>query len=352
MHKRKNRRLAIWLFGGLLVALAGVSVVGLVQGLRTPPRTTAVAVVAQPLSHERFEEVSAKLTELTIAQEPSASFDYLRTSMATDLSVAHDCHMLLHHLGHEAYKKYGSFSAAIAYQDGLCNSGYTHGAVEAQFLATDDVHGTLLATCAQAGERTFAAWQCYHGTGHGLMYVTGKDLNKSVLQCQEHTTDFARKSCVNGAFMEKFVVVSHTGMQSNAASTIDANLCKAQDAAYKTDCYFYAPTAYLTRSPGAYDGAFRECRGVEDDYQRVCVSGVGSQAMKDNVTKPELAVQVCQSAPRRLVVSCVQGAVQILVNHYASTEPVTPLCSTAFKDYKPVCLQVLANKRADFLQFE
>ncbi len=252
-----------WLLMNALSVLLLVGVLGTAFVIWNRSRQNTATMAAVPLTHEQFDAVSAKLTQLLNEQDPKVSFTYLRSLIAKDPSVAHDCHPLLHHLGRAAYQKYHTFGATIAYQDSLCNSGYTHGALEAYFLASPDIQQALQSACVGIGDATFQAWQCYHGTGHGLMLVTGKDLDKSLTLCQEHTTDFARKACVNGVFMERFIVVSHMGGAVAGAQAIQTSLCQNQPSEYKSDCYFYAPTAYLARHQNAYGGAFHECIQAE-----------------------------------------------------------------------------------------
>ncbi len=294
--------------------------------------------VAEPISHHEFEAQTTKLDALLTQNDPRASFDYLRTTIKDDPVVARVCHPLLHHLGHSAYEKYKDFNTAVNYQDGLCNSGYIHGVIEAHFMVSDDINVALQTTCpTQESKQTFQQWQCNHGMGHGAMYYTGKDLPQSLSLCETLATKQARNSCINGAFMERFIIVSHSGTHTSDTSNVTIDLCKQQADKYKSDCYIYAPTAYLERHPNEYDGAFDDCDNADSGYVGTCIYGVGGQAMKENVTRPEVARDVCKNAPRKFVSSCIAGAIGVLINHHATTLPVQPLCQTTFSEFKDTC---------------
>lgn len=294
--------------------------------------------VVQPLSHSQFESTKATLIALLEANDPNASFRYLREAMDKDPALARECHSLLHHMGQVAYKKYHDFNETISYQDGLCNSGYTHGAIEAHLIASPDVQATLNTTCAEAVNKDkIQQWQCYHGLGHGAMYSTGKNLARSLSLCESLSTTFARSACINGTFMERFIVINHSGAISPDSSSVNTGLCKQQKQEYKSDCYFYAPSAYLGRSTNDYTGAFEDCKKSESSYINACFRGIGSQVTKENVTRPEVAQEVCKKAPSKYVKSCIEGAVSLLINHHASTVSVEPLCSNLFTQFKASC---------------
>lgn len=293
---------------------------------------------AEPLSHQQHEEIKVQLTKVLQEKDAKASLDLLRNAIKNDTSLARECHPLLHHLGHAAYKKYGGFEKSISYQDGLCNSGYTHGTIEAHFMASKDTQATLQTTCpGKDAKETFQVWQCYHGIGHGVMYHTNKDLAQSLSMCENLATDFAQNACANGAFMERFIVVSHTGASVKNASDVNAEICRQQSIKYKPECYMYSATAYLEQHTNDFIGAFDECMNVEKNYTATCVYGVGGQAMKENITHPEVSKNICQNAHNKYQNTCIAGAIGILINHNASTAPVEPLCDTTFAQYKTIC---------------
>ena len=332
----KNKKLIL----ASIISVCAVVVVGLTIYFYAEYGTSNQSInAAQPLSHYQLEEVKAKLVELLKERGPRASFDYLRSAIKNDTALARECHPLLHHVGHAAYQEYKDFTKTVSYQDGLCNSGYTHGAIEAYFIASSDIQAALTSACPAQNKATFQQWQCYHGVGHGVMYYTGKDVPQSLSLCESLSSDFARNACVNGIFMERFIVVSHSGAPTKNTADTTIALCKQQVDAYKADCYIYAPTAYLEQHINDYSGAFIDCQNAEAEYIGACIYGVGGQAAKDNITRPEVSSDICQIAPRGYVSACIEGIIGQLLNYNASMSPVKPLCSTTFVQFKDACNQ-------------
>jgi len=315
--------------------------------LRWHDSTNTPANYATPLSHHQIEDTKETLLTLLSEQNPKAGFDYLRQAIKDNPSLARECHPLLHHLGHAAYKKYKDFDTTISYQDYLCNSGYTHGSIEAHFAASKDIAKTLKTTCTSSKKLTFEQWQCFHGIGHGVMYYTNKDVQESIKLC-ESLPENAKKSCINGLFMERFIIISHTGAADTHAEHIDASICEEQPDTYKPDCYVYAPTAFLSLHPNDYMGAFEQCTSVETDYITTCIYGVGGQIMKENILDPSVAKETCRNAPQASASACIEGAVGILINHYADTAPVKGLCSTLFSDYQSTCERKISAWEASY----
>lgn len=329
----------------LFLVLVGVSLCAVIaitlfyagnEGGRKHPNTAS-----QPLTHQQFEEINSMLTELVTTKDAKASLDFLRGAIRTDTALARECHTLLHHVGRLAYEKYGDFDTSMSYQDELCNSGYTHGVIEAYFIASDDIQKALQTACSRnAGSTSFRQWQCYHGVGHGIMYFTDKELGRSLTLCSNLTSDFARNSCINGVFMERFIVSGHFGTPAKNVSELTTESCRQQTENDKYDCYFYAPTAYLEVHINDYTGAFEDCqKHAEQKHIATCINGVGSQATKENISSPDTAREICQEAPKEHVNTCIDGAIGLLINHHASTDPVAELCTTTFQQFSTICTQ-------------
>jgi hypothetical protein len=227
----------------------------------------------------------------------------------------------------------------------LCNSGYIHGVIEAYITEAPDKRHALLASCPTQGAQDFKLWQCYHGTGHGAMFAAKRDIKSALDLCKEFPTDFAVASCANGVFMEAFIVVSHTGAHKEAAQVAGLDVCARQESEYKPDCYFYAPTAYLELHENNYNHAVEWCESSEERHITTCVSGVGAQAMKENVTQPVFAAAFCSSLQNGYQAPCVRSAISIYINHHASTAAALTLCDKEFKKYGAICKATVDNKR-------
>ena len=342
MAGRHNVR-KLLLIAGSILALLNI----MLTATYFASRPNNAPLPAAKLTENEYAAAKAELLGLMSTGGVEASLIRIQDRIARQPSFASDCHPLLHELGHAAYKKYGNFQAAVRYQNGLCNSGYTHGVIEASFLAAPDAAVAILSTCPPADKQNFEQWQCYHGLGHGAMYATEKDLTRSLELCAKLTDQFNEKACVNGTFMEHFILKDHAGRTADATSDGLA-VCQKQPEGNRDSCYFYAPTAFLEQQPGRYSEAFKWCAQAGVKYMDTCISGSGAQAMKDNITNPEFAAAICKLAKSGYRPACARGAIDLFINHHASSAAALPLCDREFAAYKSICRQAVKDKKDTF----
>jgi hypothetical protein len=292
------------------------------------------------------EYVVAKDTYVGMARkrDPSFALDSLREQIKKDDKLSHSCHAIVHEIGHEAYEMYGSFSKSMQYQDELCNSGYLHGIIESIFSETKDILKTMNSICGASTIQNFANWQCYHGIGHGLMFFTENNVPDSVKLCEVYIDTFARASCINGVYMENFGVDQDTHVSAYVDKNRPLYPCNEKTTFYKEDCYVYAPTYYLFVHKNDYKGALRMCRDAEAKYRLICVSGVGSQAMKDNSNNPKLVERICLTGKISQIGACISGMATLAVNHYGSTTPVRSLCKDLYFFNRGACVRAVEKQ--------
>ena len=105
------------------------------------------------------------------------------------------CHPLLHLIGAEAGREYGSVGEAYKHAETFCRAGYYHGVLEGIFGEVDeDLPASPNSAQASGGEKllsqldsfckdvhgrerySYDYFSCVHGIGHGLMAYFGHDL--------------------------------------------------------------------------------------------------------------------------------------------------------------------------------
>jgi len=286
-------------------------------------------------SHEGPSADGQEIVALARAADPKAALLDLRRRMTESDALAAACHPVVHALGREAYTRYGNLAEALGFADGVCNWGYLHGVLEGYFADTADPSNAMQSACAGYAVESLLGFECYHGVGHGLMLLTASDLRRSLDFCDAYAEKVARSSCHNGVFMEYF----DAGRRPFAATSADALFapCRDQKRKYKTDCYLYAPLHYLVVHEGDYAGALVWCTGAEPAYREICAAGVGSQAMKENVSAPRLVAARCSQGKGAYASACISGMVSLYINHHGSVEPAIALCATLDRDSRRVC---------------
>ncbi len=293
--------------------------------------------VVNELTREEYMERKKEFLALLNTHDPRFALAQLREQVKTDDALLRSCHALVHEIGREAYKKYADFGLAMQYQDEICNSGYLHGIIETHLFKNVDVLGAIKVVCSPYPTGKYLSWECYHGVGHGVMYYTANDLPRSLEMCEKYENDFARTTCINGAFMENF----NTDQKSHASKFLIESdpfyPCGEQPEHYKDDCYVYAPTYYLSLHKNDYAGALHWCRGAESPYVSSCIQGVGSQAMKENINTPKLVERICMGSTKAQVPSCIMGMVGLFINHQGSIAPAQKLCTELTASNQKAC---------------
>lgn len=286
---------------------------------------------------------------LNVVQEadPGVALASLREQIKDNDPLSRVCHDITHEIGHEAYEKYGSFGEAMQFQDEICNSGYLHGVIERHFLSADDLTSTMQTTCAAYNPGSFMHWECIHGIGHGLMFFTNNDVPKSLELCDTYPSQFERSTCVNGVFMENFIVDQETHTSKYVSDDNWLFPCSDQEKKHKTDCYIYAPTYYLSQNENDYIGALNLCRNAEDAFVDTCIQGVGSQAMKEHINDPKFVEAQCMTGTEKTG-ECLEGVVGLYINHFGGLSEAKQLCTILEPDNRKTCEHVINSREILF----
>jgi hypothetical protein len=117
-----------------------------------------------------------------------------------------DCHILAHAFGHIAFTAIGRFDRALAAGGNQCTNGYQHGVVEAAISGAGTKVGQIkfgtVRTCFERPDAD-AVDACMHGLGHGYMYETNDNVERSLARCHAEIGDsgYAQR-CADGVLME------------------------------------------------------------------------------------------------------------------------------------------------------
>ncbi len=283
-----------------------------------------------------------KFKQIVIEKNVKTAIDTLKKETEIDVQVLAICHDILHQIGHTSFHKYKNLTQVLLFQDDFCNSGYLHGVFEEYFTSSNDAIKELPKVCEKTFSRKFDHWQCYHGMGHGLMYFTGGDLDKSLVLCKDMlNTEENKNYCYNGVYMEIF----NTQILAKEINFVDKNdpslICFNRNID-KESCYFYLPTYFNQTLNITYINIFEKCNElVESKYKKICISGVGSEALKRNSDKVKEVFNLCRQASGYFnEIACVYGMVGISLNQNASIEAAQKLCKEA-----PIIYRFSCNKK-------
>lgn len=291
---------------------------------------------AEELSENEFEKIKEDYIALLNRENPKIALSRVLEDTSTNSALLRSCHSLAHNLGHAAYEKYQDFGEALKYQDEICNSGYLHGVIESHFALSTNISDTIQTVCNKYDVKNFTGWQCYHGVGHGLMFFNNNDLPKSIAICETYKNGLAKSSCVNGVFMENFNTDQKLHKSKFLKTEDPFYPCKEQNEENKKDCYIYTPVYFLTLNNNYLD-ALNWCKSAEEGYQSVCIAGVGSQAIKENINNPKLVEKICMTVDKKYISSCISGMVNLYIYHFGSTKKAQELCSKLERENTNIC---------------
>jgi hypothetical protein len=322
-------------------------VIGIYQLFQKEEPKPPIVIASHELSSQEYQEIRDNLVHILEEKDPRFALTVLREKAGSNEAIARSCHDLVHEIGHEAYEKYSDFGKAMQYQDDMCNSGYLHGIIESHFKNSQDILATLNTVCQAYNAESFLGWECYHGVGHGLMYFTENDLPKSLSLCDTYSNHAAQKACINGVFMENFNVDQKLHVSKFVKADEPFYPCTEEKTAYK-DCYLYAPTYYLSLHKNKYTDAITICKTAEKEYQLICISGVGSQAIKEHINNPALVESVCMQGSSEETSACIAGMVGLYINHFGGVKEAKELCPKLEKSNQTTCEQTIASQEALF----
>ncbi len=288
----------------------------------------------------RYEQLRHELDEIIQTRGPRAALDYLKSIASSDKDLAGLCHDLSHDVGHAAQESLG-FSGALAIQDDVCGSGYVHGVIEEELLHhSDDFENRFRTLCSADDPR------CFHGLGHGLMYVTDNNLPESLRNCRAFTVPFQRIQCDEGVFMENFSVDSVVHPSLYLYPDDPYRTCRDQPEPERGVCSFYFPRYFLRVHPAAYADLFSFCQTLPKDSVEACIKGGGSAAMKSLILEPEKVLDVCESISPHQQHLCIKGLLSYLIVHYASTVPAEKFCDESLEPaWSDICAKSLSEGR-------
>lgn len=271
-----------------------------------------------------------------------AAIERLGVMSKQDPGVEGLCHPIIHTIGRNAYKFYGSVEAATKYGNELCWSGYYHGIMEAYMAQFDDKQ--LLAKMPDICHQTpghpysFDYYNCLHGLGHGVTIRFENDIMKSLPYCDVVRGDWEQESCYSGAFMQNIVVDGITHKSVNLRADDPVYPCDAVAERQKPSCYLMVTSNILKVDGYDYAKAFATCDTVEANYIATCYQSMGRDISGNSLLDQAKIVPLCDMGAEAMRSHCVVGAVKNAVFNDRGVARANQLCNAVDSRYKSVCL--------------
>lgn len=262
----------------------------------------------------------AELLALQDAEGTGVALAELERRAQTIGRVSAVCHDVAHELGHAALDRVaGNLSAALAFRTDVCGGGYVHGVVERLLASSKKPARDLAKVC----DVTDGA--CWHGVGHGLMFATRMDVDRSLEFCAKAPSEVMERRCGEGVFMQLFNAESSEARNLPSAAQASRQ-CRQTPAPQTANCWFYAPNVLLSAKPDAFPAAMRWCASLPTETGRqVCARGVGSRTVKRHANDLQVGVRTCAHAGR-LRQQCLGGMASYWSVHWQGRKTPASLC--------------------------
>lgn len=292
------------------------------------PAPHATAHDEASTSTSTYASTRDDLLRVMVAEGPRAALLDLDRRSRREPGVAAVCHAIAHDLGHAALEAArGRVARVLDDRDDVCGGGFTHGVIEMALGASTHPERDLLTICAPSQDGS-----CFHGVGHGLMFATGMDVERSLALCDRAPDRHLAVRCGEGVFMQRFsgdAAAGHTvnapaGVRAPSLTTASAT-CTRTRGAYASTCWFYAPTLWLAARTDDFVGALRWCEARPGAVAKAaCTKGVGSRTIKFHPDDPRIGAAACRRADD--VDSCLQGMGSYWSVHWRGRRPAGDVC--------------------------
>ena len=274
-----------------------------------------------------------------------AAFSGLKQDYNKNPLVRRMCHDIVHFVGRAAVDKYPNVDEAFQHGDGFCWSGYYHGVME-KFLSKKEGFNAskeinfICENISGKENYSFDYYNCVHGLGHGVMYITNNELFDSLGMCDNLEGWWERESCYGGVFMENI----NTNFRYHYTRYLNPDdqfyPCNKVRERYKPACYLMQTSYMLDVANGDFSAVFGLCEQIEDPYTDICYQSLGRDASGYTISNIEKTRKICLLGKDfRQQSNCVIGAVKDFIAYYHSDSEARKLCSSLNKDLQEVCFR-------------
>jgi hypothetical protein len=159
------------------------------------------------------------------------------------------------------------------------------------------------------------------------MIYTGYDMPLSLKTCDRLASDWDRRSCTGGVFMENLQTTY--GARSRWLKDDDLLYpCNAVAERHKHYCYDLAPSRILQATRYDFGKVAALCGNAERGYVETCYQGMGREASGQTRLDPPRIVTICRRA-RAMAKECLLGAAKDMTYTDVSARRAKELCNTA-----------------------
>lgn len=332
-----------------------------------PPRSQEQVVEAETkdTAFEKADEVAQiecadpqcfekRYADLVQNQTIEAAFADLKVRYDENVLVRSLCHPLVHVIGRAAAQKYQDIAEAYTKGDHFCWSGYYHGVMEGILRETtpEEIPAKINSICDSIPGKasySFDYYNCVHGMGHGVMYVTQSELFEALELCDHIDGAWEQESCYGGVFMENVITDFENHFTKYLKPEEPLYPCTAVPEKNKHACYLMQTSYVLKQNGYNFADAFEKCSTVEEQHVDTCYQSIGRDASGSTVSDVSRTHAYCMLArDLRQQFGCVNGAVKDFISYFHSDVQAKQFCASFAAELQAVCLNTAASYYQSF----
>ncbi len=257
------------------------------------------------------------------------------------------CHELTHYLGRDDYKSTKNIKDSYSVCTSVCWGGCYHGVMEQYFdeknipLYTSDsseISYEIVGACGNQKDYRVSReyFECLHGIGHAMMFITNGDIPYSLLLCDSLKNESEREDCYGGVFME-----SSSSSTSHPSKFIKDNdslyPCNILDKKYLATCYMYQSSHFSRISNYNWTQVGELCMLVPEQYRYGCFIFIGSNQVGYTQDAAKM-LQTCNIFNGKYRHYCYDGVMSGLSARYkAEPKHMNQFCDLLEEGDKPMC---------------
>jgi len=297
-------------------------------------------------SHASDVDLDVAPVFLTASREGlGAALDSLATLSKRDAKVAAlgpaGLHQVAHMLGRVAIER--AHNDPLVFRE--CRPGFLsgcqHGVMEGYFATHPPVDSaSLAALCTRVAPSSppIAIHECAHGMGHGVVEVTGEDIDRALGLCGALGNGDLWRECTDGVFM--------SAVQSDIASFVkggrnNGRRCDRFDKRYAPSCWSYEAAFSLTRDAKDLTKSLAECDDAPSNAVAACYWGFGKQSAGLYPDQPDRIASACREGKSNRGADCRAGAVAYYTDVSWTADGAVSFCRILKPNEKNDCYDAL-----------
>ena len=298
------------------------------------------------LGYDYYESYYSKIVQ---QEGVKAAFDELKRLYKLDPDTISMCHQITHIIGRASAEKYKDVGGAFQEGNSFCWSGYYHGVMEGILsdYSLNNLKNKINTICSNiAGKEsyTFDYYNCVHGLGHGIMYISNNELFDALKVCDYLDGWWEQNSCYGGVFMENIITDDKNHFTKYLKEDDVYYPCNAVEEKYKYSCYLMQTSHMLDLTDWDFSKVFGLCSQIDKPYIDTCYQSLGRDASGYTESDVVKTRKICLIGKDfRQQSNCVIGAVKDFIAYYHSDVEAKKLCEYLPTELKNVCFETLQN---------